>query len=172
MYYGRILALLGVVAAVVGFLLQKASSAGEQAMAALNQANPDSFPPNLDENTWSALYNDTAWAAVVYAIATVAALVVVFTPPLKEPMKRLFGLTASALGVLMLIIGIFATMGAMDDADALEAGFAQAFSAGAIPEAYTVSIGWGWYLLILAGVLVAIGGVLSLLNRPNENAVS
>jgi hypothetical protein len=171
MYYGRILALLGVVAAVAGFLLQKASSAGEQAMAALNQANP-AIPPSLDENTWSALYNDTAWAAIVYAIATVAALVVVFTPPLKEPMKRLYGLTASTPGVLMLIIGIFATMGAMDDADTLEAGFAQAFSAGAIPEAYTVSIGWGLYLLILAGVLVAIGGVVSLLNRPDESAVS
>ena len=171
MYYGRILAILGVVAAVVGFLLKKASSAGEQAMAALSELQ-EGFPANLDENTWSALYNDTAWAAIVYAIAAVAAAIVVFTPPLKEPMKRLYGLIASALGVLMLIIGIFSTMGAMDDADTLEAGFAGFFSAGAIPEAYSVSIGWGWYLLILAGVLVAIGGVLSLLNRPNENAVS
>ncbi len=133
MYYGRILAILGVVAAVVGFLLKKASSAGEQAMAALNQANP-AIPPNLDENTWSALYNDTAWAAIVYAIAAVAAAIVVFTPPLKEPMKRLYGLIASALGVLMLIIGIFSTMGAMDDADTLEAGFAQAFSRGSDPR--------------------------------------
>ena len=59
----------------------------------------------------------------------------------------------------------------MDDADTLEAGFAQAAAAGAIPEAYTVDIGWGWYLLVLAGILVAIGGVVSLIARPDEDAL-
>ena len=170
MHYGRIIAILGVVTAVIGFLLKKASSAGEAAMAALNQANP-AIPPDLDENTWSALYNDTAWAAIVYAIAGVAALIIALVPPIKPPMPRLYGLSAAVLGVLMLVIGIFAAMGARDDADTLEAGFAQAAAAGAIPEAYTVTLGWGWFLLILAGGLVAIGGVVSLISRPDEDAI-
>lgn len=170
MHYGRILALLGVVVGVIGFLIKKASSAGEAALAQLSQVS-DAFPPDLDENTWSALYNDTPAAAVIYAIAAVGVLATALFPPLQEPMKRLIALAATVLGVLMLVIGIFATLGAADDADTLQAGFAQAFANGSIPEAYTVSIGWGWYLLIVGGVIAAIGGVASLIARPNEDAI-
>jgi hypothetical protein len=170
MHFGRMLAILGVILAAVGLFLKSASSAGEIVLAQLSQLPDASFPSGFD-NTWTALYNDTPAAAVVFAIATVGALAAALIPPLKEPMKRLIGLVAAGLGVLMLIIGIFATMGAMDDADTLQAGFAQVAAAGAIPEAYTVSIGYGWYLLILAGVLVAIGGVVSLIARPDESAL-
>ena len=124
MHYGRILAVVGVVLAAVGFLLQSASSAGEAALAQLSQLPDSPFPDGFD-NTGTALYNDTAWAAVVFAIAAVAALLVALIPPLDKPMARLYGLAAAVLGVLMLVIGVFATMGAMDDADTLEAGFAQ-----------------------------------------------
>ncbi|HSJ70146.1 MAG TPA: hypothetical protein VLA29_00685 [Acidimicrobiia bacterium] len=171
MHYGRILAVLGVIVGVVGFILKKASSAGEEFLGPLSQANP-AFPSNLDENTWSALYNDTAAAAVVFAIAMVAVLAAALIPPLNVPMKRLIGLSVAVLGVVMLAVGVFATLGAMDDADALTAAFAQAAAAGAVPEAYTVSIGLGWYLLIAAGALAAIGGVVSLIARPDENALS
>lgn len=171
MHYGRILAVVGVIVGVVGFMLKKASSAGEEFLGPLSQANP-AFPSSLDENTWSALYNDTAAAAVVFAIAMVAVLAAALIPPLKEPMKRLIGLSVAVLGVVMLAIGVFATLGAMDDADALTAAFAQAAAAAAIPQAYTVSIGLGWYLLIAAGALAAIGGVVSLIARPDENALS
>lgn len=170
MHYGRLLAILGVILGGVGLVLKKASSDGEEALAQLSQANPD-LPPDLAETTWSALYNDTAAAAIIFAIAGIAALIVAFIPPLSKPLGRLYGLVAAALGVLMLVIGIFATLGAQDDADTLEAAFAQAAEAGAIPAAFTVSIGWGWYLLILSGVLVAIGGVVSLIARPDEDAV-
>jgi hypothetical protein len=171
MHFGRMLAILGVVIAAVGLFLKSASSAGEAALEQLSQLPDSSFPSGFD-NTWTALYNDTAAAAVIFAIAAIAALGVAFIPPLSQPLTRLYGLAVATLGVLMLVIGIFATMGAMDDADTLEAGFAQAAAAGAIPDAYTVSIGWGWWLLILSGVLVAIGGVVSLLARPDESAVS
>jgi len=165
------LAILGVVLAAVGMLLQSASSAGEAALEQLSQLPDLSFPSGFD-NTWTALYNDTAVAAVIFAIAAIAALIAALLPPLGQPLKRIYGLAVATLGVLMLVIGIFATMGAMDDADTLEAGFAQAASAGAIPEAYTVMIGWGWWLLILSGVVVAVGGVVSLLARPDESALS
>lgn len=170
MHYGRILAVVGVIVGVVGFMLKKASSAGEAALGQLSQANP-AFPSNLDENTWSALYNDTAAAAVVFAIAMAGVLAAAFFPPLKEPMKRLIALSVTVLGVVMLAVGVFATLGAMDDADTLTAAFAQAAAGGAIPEAYTVTIGWGWYLLIAAGAIAAVGGVVSLIARPDEDAL-
>lgn len=168
MHFGRILAILGVVLAAIGLLLQSASSAGDAVLGQLSQMPDSSFPSGFD-NTWTALYNDTPAAAIVFGIAALGALAAAFVPPIREAMSRLIGLVVAGLGVLMLIIGIFATMGAFDDADTLEAGFAQVAAAGAIPEAYTVSVGYGWYLLILGGVLVAIGGVVSLIARPNES---
>ena len=170
MHYGRILALVGVVFGVIGFLLQSASSAAEDLMPALNEATGGQIPAGFD-NTWTALYNDTAAAAIVFAIAMIAAIIVALIPPTDQPMGRLYGLIAAALGVLMLIIAIFATMGAFDDADTLEAAFAQLAQAGQVPEAFTVDVGFGWWLLILSGVLVAIGGVVSLIARPDEDAV-
>ena len=171
MHYGRILALVGVVLAIVGFLMQSASSAAADLMPTLNEATSGQIPVGFD-NTWTALYNDTAWAAVVFGLAMVGAAIVALIPPLPKPMARIYGLTAAVLGVLMLVIGVFATMGAMDDADTLEAAFNQLFQAGQLPEAFTVDIGFGWYLLPIAGVLVAIGGVVSLINRPDEDAIS
>jgi len=99
-------------------------------------------------------------------------LIVVFAPPLADPMKRLFGLIATVMGVVMLVVGVFAALGAMDDAETLEAGFAQAAAAGVLPVAFGVSIGFGWYLLAIGGAIVGIGGVLSLMARPDENAVA
>ncbi|MGI9643389.1 MAG: hypothetical protein ACR2N9_11490 [Acidimicrobiia bacterium] len=171
MHYGRILALVGVVLAIVGFLMQSASSSAADLMPTLNEATGGQIPVGFD-NTWTALYNDTAWAAVVFGLAMVGAAIVAFIPPLPKPMARIYGLTAAVLGVLMLVIGVFATMGAMDDADTLEAAFNQLFQAGQLPEAFSVDIGFGWYLLPIAGVLVAIGGVVSLINRPDEDAIS
>ncbi|MFV1999230.1 MAG: hypothetical protein ACC654_02595 [Acidimicrobiia bacterium] len=172
MHYGRIVALVGVVIGAVGLLIKKASSDGEVALAQLSQAPDSAFPPDLAENTWTALYNDTAWAAVVLALAAVVTIIVALAPPFDEPMKRLFGLIATVMGVIMLLIGVFATLGAMDDADTLEAGFAQAAAAGVLPVAFAVSIGFGWYLLVLGGAIVAIGGVLSLMARPDEDAIA
>ncbi len=166
MHIGRILALLGVVVGAVGFVLKSATSAGDVVLPALNQADP-AFPSGFD-NTWTALYNDTAWAAIVFALLALGSLAIALIPPLGDSMKRIYGLSASTFGVLMLLIAVFSTLGAGDRADTLQAGFAQAAQGGLIPDAFTVSIGFGWYLWSLAGVLVAIGGVMSLLSRPAD----
>lgn len=170
MHYGRIVIVVGAVLGAIGFIPQSASSAGEELLPQLSQANP-AFPSGFD-STFTALYNDTAAAAIIYLIAAIAALGTTFMPPFKEAMNRMMALTATVLGVVMLVIGVFSTMGASDDASTLQDAFGQAAAGGLIPEAYTVSIGWGWYLLILAGVVVAVGGVLSLMARPNEDALS
>jgi hypothetical protein len=161
---GRIITIVGSVIAVAALFIQKASSAGEEALERLSQANPN-FPADLNENTIVALYNDTAWAAIVFGIAAVVAFVVAVMPPIKEPMKRVLAITASAMGAIMLLVGIFATLGAMDDADTLETAFNQAAEAGAIPVAFTVSIGYGWYVLIFAGAVVLVGGIIGLMAK-------
>ena len=169
MHMGRIITIVGSVIAVVALFIQKASSEGEAALAALSQANP-AFPADLNENTIEALYNDTSWAAILFGIAAIVAFVVAVLPPLKDPMKRPLAITATVMGVLMLLVGIFATLGAKSDASDLEAAFNQAAEAGAIPVAFTVSIGYGWYILIFAGALVAVGGVMSLMAKSDSTS--
>ena len=170
MHYGRILALLGVVIGVIGLFIKKASSEGEAALAQLSQIPDSPFPADLNENTWSALYNDTAWAAIVFAILLVVAIVVVFLPPMSKAMSKAIAGVATAAGVLMLLVGIFATLGAQDDASTLQDGFAAVAAQGAIPKAFTVSIGYGWYMLAISGLLVAIGGIASLMAKPAGDA--
>ncbi|MCL1587674.1 MAG: hypothetical protein M3092_04580 [Actinomycetia bacterium] len=164
---GRILTVIGSVIAVVAMFIKKASSEGEVALAQLSQANP-AFPADLDENTITALYNDTNWAAIVFGIAAIVAAVVAILPPIKDAMKRPYAITATVMGVIMLLVGIFATLGAMGDASDLQDAFNQAAAAGAIPIAFTVSIGYGWFILIFAGALVTIGGIIPLMSKSDS----
>jgi membrane protease YdiL (CAAX protease family) len=159
MHMGRIITIVGSVIAVVAMFIKKAGSEGEDVLGSL--------PADLNENTVTALYNDTSWAAIVFGIAAIVAFVVAVFPPIKEPMKRVLATTATAMGAIMLLVGIFATLGAKDDADALVAGFNQLAEAGQIPVAFSVSIGFGWYMLIFAGALVAVGGVVGLMNKSD-----
>ena len=175
MHMGRIITIIGSVIAVVAMFIKKASSEGEAALAQLSQIPgeqfPDGvngFPADLSENTITALYNDTNWAAIVFGIAAIVAFVVAVLPPLKDPMKRTLAITATVMGVIMLLVGIFATLGAMSDASDLEDAFNAFAELGAIPIAFTVSIGYGWFIFIFAGALVAIGGIIPLANKSNS----
>jgi hypothetical protein len=168
MHYTRILSIVGVLLAVWGALVVSASSAGEAALEQLSQLN-DAFPDGFD-NTITALYNDTAWAAVVYGVAAAVVVILAVLPPLREPMTKALSGVAVVLGLAMLAIGVGATMGAMDDASDLEDGFAQAFALGAIPEAWSVSIGYGWYLLIAGGAVVTIAAIVSLVAKRGASA--
>jgi hypothetical protein len=169
MHMGRIITIIGSVIAVVAMFIKKAGSDGEAALAQLSQADPH-FPADLNENTIAALYNDTSWAAIVFGVAAIVAFVVAVLPPLKDPMKRALAITATAMGAIMLLVGVFATKGALDDASTLEAGFNQAAQAGAIPVAFTVSIGYGWYIFVFAGAVVIVGGVIGLMNKSDATS--
>jgi len=168
MHFSRIIAILGVLIAGGGFFVMSASSDGEDALPGLNALN-DAFPTGFDI-TWTALYDDTSWAAILYAVLAVVALVLALLPPLANPMARAVAWIAVLVGAVMTTIGVVATMGAMDDAEALEDGFSQAAALGAIPEAWSVDIGFGWYLLVAGGVVVAIGGLLSAFAKTSEPA--
>lgn len=171
MHLGRIVTLVGSVLAVIGLGLQSASSNGEELLPGLNKATDGAFPAGFDR-VITALWNENSSAAGIFVITLVVVLGLSLIPDIKVALSRMYALVVTALGVVMLIIGGFAVSGAQDDADALGAGFAQLFSAGSIPAAFTVTTSWGWYMLALAGALVAIGGVLQLIARPDESALT
>jgi len=172
---GRILTIIGSVIAVVAMFIKKASSEGEAALAQLSQipgsefpGGVNGFPADLDENTITALYNDTNWAAIVFGIAAIVAFVVAILPPIKDAMKRPYAITATVMGVIMLLVGVFATLGAMGDASDLQDAFNAFAELGAIPVAFTVSIGYGWFILVFAGALVTIGGAIPLMSKSDS----
>ena len=170
MQYGRITTIVGGVLAIIGLGLKSASSGAEDLLSTLNAANP-AFPDGFDR-IFTAMWDDNAAGTAIFLIALVAVIGVSFVPDIKDALSRMNSLVVTVLGFVMLIIGIIATLGALDDATALQDALGQAFAGGLIPEAFSVSITVGWYLLPIGGALAAVGGVLQLIARPDESALS
>jgi hypothetical protein len=170
MQYGRIATLVGAVLALIGLGLKSASSDAEPILPDLNVANP-AFPDGFDRILVS-MWDDSAAGTAIFLIALVAVIGVSLIPNIKDALSRMNALVVTVLGVLMMVIGGIAASRALDDADTLQNGLAGAFEAGLIPQAFTVSISVGWYLLGIGGVVAAIGGVLGLIARPDESALS
>ena len=74
------------------------------------------------------------------------------------------------LGVALMVYAIVKLSEAQDDASALQDAFAQAAAGGAVPQAFTVSTGVGFTVVIIGTALVAIGGVLGLMGKSNQTA--
>jgi hypothetical protein len=159
--YGRIVAIVGVIVSAVGLFLKSASSGAEALMEQLNAAN-DAIPAGFD-NVWTAIYDDKSWAAILLAAVLVVIVIWSFLPPIAAALSRIGGMGVTVLGVIVIVIGGIATLDAMNQASDLQDAFAMMFAGGLIPEAYSVSIGLGWVLLIVGGGVAAVGGVLSLM---------
>ena len=109
------------------------------------------------------------WAQVVVVIAIIVVVVFAFMPPLNLVENVPFALTTTLIGVALLIYAMIKFFEARDDASLLEDALAQAAAAGAIPAAFTVSVGWGFYVLIAGTAMVAIGGLVMLIGRDSDN---
>jgi hypothetical protein len=118
------------------------------------------------------MWNDNAAGTGIFLIALVAVLGLSLIPEIKEALSRMNALIVTVLGVVMLVVGVIATKGALDDASALQDAFAAMAQGGQIPAAFTVSISFGWYLLPIGGALAAIGAVLQLMKRSDEDALT
>ncbi|MDA2978837.1 MAG: hypothetical protein O3B42_03615 [Actinomycetota bacterium] len=151
----------------VGLMLKSASSAAEAFMPDLNVATGGAIPAEFT-NVWTGIYDDKAWGAILLAIVLLAIVGAVFMPKMNEAWSRMQGITVLVLGVLVIVIGGVATMTALDDASTLADGFAGLFAAGQIPEAWSVSIGVGWVMLIVGGAVAGIGGILTMMVRPAD----
>jgi len=169
MHYSRIIALLGAVLGVVGLFMPGLNTDGEAVMPALNAANP--AVPDGVPTIWGGL--DT-WAQVVVVIILVAIAVFALRPPLKDPEDNIGAGITTLAGVAFLIYAVIKLLETNDDATALKGAFAQAAEAGAIPAAFDVSSGYGFYVIIIGAGLVAIGGVLSLIaaNKKTNTAAA
>lgn len=166
-HYGRIIAIVGVVLAAVGLFLKSASSGAEALMGDLNAATDGAIPAGFD-SVWTSIYDDKAWAAILLAVVLVGILVFSLMPPIKEPLARSGGLFLTILGVVVIVIGGIATLDALDSASELQDAFAGMATAGQIPEAFTVSIGMGWVLLIVGGGVSAVGGILNVMANQGD----
>lgn len=138
-------------------------------MPGLNEATAGQIPAKFS-SVWSGIWDDKAWAAIVLVIALVAIIWVCFIAPTKDALSRVNGLALAVLGLIVLAIGIVAMMSAGDDAQSLADAFAAMHAQEALPEAFSVNLGIGWTLLVVGGAVAAIGGVLSLIARPEKAA--
>lgn len=170
MQYGRITTIVGAVLAIIGLGLKSASSGAEDILPTLNAANP-AFPDGFDR-VFTAMWNDNSAGTAIFLIALVAVIGVSLVPEIKDALSRMNSIVVTVLGVVMLVIGVIATAGALDDASDLQDALGQAFAGGLIPEAFSVSITLGWYLLPIGGAIASVGGVLQLIARPDESALS
>lgn len=158
MHWTRIWTLFGVILGVGALFMPGATTDGGELLPALSEANP-AFPDGIP-TIWGGL---ETWAQVIVVIAILAVVVFALMPPLGEPEKTPFALTTTLIGVALLIYTVVEYWGARDDASDLESAFAQAAEAGLIPEAYTVAVGYGFYILMAATVLVALGGLVMIM---------
>ncbi len=165
MHVSRIVALVGVVLGVIGLFMKALTTEGEGLLVQLAQADPN-FPGGIP-TIWGGL---ATWAQVVAVIAIVIVVALAVRPPTAAPFDRTSAIVVSLIGVSLTAYAVVKWMDAGDRADALQAGFAQAASLGAVPEAFTVSTGIGFIVLMAGTVLVLIGGLLAL-RRPAATAI-
>ena len=132
MHMSRILALVGVVVAVVGLQLKSLVNAGAEALAELSQALPQIPIPIEIPTIWGGL--DTT-VQIVVAILLAVIVVLAFWPPLKQPQSRLSAAITTLAGVGFLVFTVVKLLETQDDASALQAVFDQAKAAGVLPSA-------------------------------------
>ncbi|NND04354.1 MAG: hypothetical protein HKN91_16380 [Acidimicrobiia bacterium] len=159
MHLHRLTALAGVIIGVVGLFFSGLTTAGEAVLPALSQQS-DSFPDGIP-TIWGGL---ATWAQIVLVILIIVVVALAFMPERNETYPRMMAVETAVIGVALLAYAVVKYMDAVDSADTLEAGFAQA-AAAEIPniQAWTVSPSVGFFVLMLGTVLVALGGLMSLL---------
>lgn len=163
MHWTRIWTLLGVILGVIALFMKGATSAGEELLAALSEGGQ--FPDGIS-TIWGGL--DT-WVQYVVVVAIVAVVVLALMPPIKLVERAAAALTTTVIGAALLVYGIIKFVEAGNDASDLEGAFALAAEAGAIPEAFTVTVGSGFYVLMAGTAMVAIGGLVMMLIKDTAD---
>jgi hypothetical protein len=154
MHTGRLFVLAGVIVGIIGLFMKSLRTAGESVLPTLHGADP-SFPGGIP-TIWGGL---ATWAQIVLVILLVVVVALAFMGTLSKAMGKNASLTTAVIGVALLAYVVFKMFDAFDSADTLEAGFAQAAGGGAIQTAYTVSAGFGFFVLLVGTVLVIAGGL-------------
>jgi hypothetical protein len=157
------MALAGVIIGVIGLFMKSLTTDGEELLPTLNAANPD-FPDGIP-TIWGGL--DT-WAQWVLVVLIIVVVVLCLRPVLSEALDRTSSMIVAVIGVALLAYAIVKWMDAGDKADTLQAAFAQAAGAGAVPAAFEVARGVGFLVLIVGTVLVVFGGAMGFISSDDE----
>jgi hypothetical protein len=149
------MALAGVIIGIIGLFMKSLTSDGEELLPTLNAANPD-FPDGIP-TIWGGL--DT-WAQVVLVILIIVVVVICVRPDTAQALDRNSSMIVAVIGVALLAYAVVKFVDAGDKADNLAAAFGQAAEGGAIPAAFEVSRGVGFFVLIIGTVLVTFAGAM------------
>lgn len=159
MHLGRIVVLIGSVLAVVGLAMKALTMDGEDALPGLNALN-DAFPTGIP-TIFGGL---ETWTQIVVVVALIVVVVLAFLPPLKQPESVVAAAATIVVGLGFFAYAIVKYNETSDDAAALQAGLDRADSLGVLPDGVgNVETSMGFFILMGATALVAIGGVLALL---------
>lgn len=164
MHLHRLVALAGVVIGVIGLFFKSLTTDGEAALPLLSQQS-DAFPDGIP-TIWGGL---ASWAQILLVVLIVAVVALALMPERSETYRRPMAFETAVIGVAVLAYAVIKYNDANDSAETLQGGFAQASAAG-IPniQAWSVEPGIGFFVLILGTVLVALGGLMSVLASSEE----
>lgn len=163
MHRNRLIALAGVIIGVIGLFMKSLTTDGESLLPDLSASNP-AFPDGIP-TIWGGL--DT-WAQWVLVVLVVVVVVLCLRPVISQAMDRNTSMIVAVIGVALLAYAIVKWMDAGDEADTLQAAFAQAAGAGAIPAAFEVARGVGFLVLIVGTVLVTFGGAMGFVGDESD----
>ncbi len=163
MHLNRLIALAGVIVGVIGLFIKSLSTDGEELLPNLNAANPD-FPDGIP-TIWGGL---DLWAQWVLVILIIVVVGLAFRPVISQGFDRNTSMIVAVIGVATLAYAIFKWIDAGDKADDLQAAFAQAAGAGAIPAAFEVARSVGFLVLIIGTVLITFAGAMGFMGSDDE----
>lgn len=163
MHFNRLIALAGVIIGVIGLFMKSLSTDAEELLPTLNAANPN-FPDGVP-TIWGGLDLWAQWAVVILIIVVV---VLCLRPVISEGLDRNSSMIVAVIGVALLAYAIVKWVDAGDKADNLQAALLEAANAGAIPAAFEVSRGIGFFVLIVGTVLVTFGGAIGFVGSNDE----
>lgn len=155
------MALTGVLVGIIGLFFSSLKTDGVTLLPALS-AQSDSFPDGIP-TVWGGLAGWAQIALIILIIVTVALALMGIRSETYD--KTGAGITA-VIGLALLAYAFVKYLDAVDSADNLEAGFAQA-AAGGVPgvQAWVVAPNVGFFVLMVGTVLVIAAGGLSLTSR-------
>ena len=164
MAFSRLLALAGVVIGIIGLAVKSLSTSGEELLPQLSQAS-EAFPDGIP-TIWGGL--DT-WAQILLVVLIIVVVVLALRPPLDQAMDTMSASVVSVIGFALMVYAIIKWMDAADKADNLQAGFAEAFAGGLIPEAYTVNTTAGFLILVIGTVVVIFSGIVAITANQSKD---
>ena len=163
MHRNRLMALAGVIIGIIGLFVKSLNTDGEELLPTLNAANP-AFPDGIP-TIWGGL---DLWAQWVLVILIIVVVVICLRPVISEPLDRTSSMIVAVIGVALLGYAVVKWMDAGEDADNLQAAFAQAAADGAIPVAFEVGRSVGFLILIIGTVLVTFAGAMGFVTSDDE----